>query len=75
MTDRALHLDRSRQAAALSKQAAQESVVDRNADHGGTSQLKALAGNSDLFVLVWQSAKHAATDSIAAGTADQVLTS
>jgi hypothetical protein len=39
-------------------------TVDTNADHGGSERLRALAENSDLFVITWQSAKHAATDFI-----------
>lgn len=54
----------SRQAATLITQAVPEAIVDCNADHGGSMQLKALAENADIFVLVWQSAKHAATDFI-----------
>ena len=39
-------------------------MVDTNADHHGTQRLRALAENSDLFVMTWLSAKHAATDFI-----------
>jgi hypothetical protein len=39
-------------------------VVDCNADHGGTTRLRSLAENADLFVVTWLSAKHAATDFI-----------
>lgn len=38
--------------------------VDCSADSGGTSKLRALATNSDLFVIAWAAAKHAATDFI-----------
>jgi hypothetical protein len=38
--------------------------VQCSADQGGTSQLRALAINSDLFVVAWAAAKHAATDFI-----------
>ena len=38
--------------------------VTTNADHGGSVSLRALAENSDLFVMTWLSAKHAATDFI-----------
>jgi hypothetical protein len=38
--------------------------VQCNADHGGSSQLRTLATNSDLFVIAWAAAKHAATDFI-----------
>lgn len=37
-----------------------------NADQAGSSQLRALAINSDLFVVAWAAAKHAATDFIRA---------
>ncbi|WP_420566412.1 protein DpdD [Thalassobaculum sp.] len=47
--------------------------VDINADHGGTARLKALAENADLFVVAWQSAKHAATDFIRANRGDRPL--
>ena len=39
-------------------------MVDTNNDHGGSERLRSLAENSDLFVITWQSAKHAATDFI-----------
>lgn len=39
-------------------------VVDCSADHGGTAKLRALAENSDLFVIAWSASKHAATDFI-----------
>lgn len=39
-------------------------VVDCSAEHGGTAKLRALAENSDLFVIAWSAAKHAATDFI-----------
>lgn len=54
----------SRQAKAAIEEAAPTTVVDCNADHGGTARLRALAENADLFVMTWQSAKHAATDFI-----------
>lgn len=56
----------ARQAKAAIEKAAPGVWVDCNSDHGGTQQLKALAENADLFVMVWQSAKHAATDFIRA---------
>lgn len=39
-------------------------TVHCSSDHAGTSQLRALAVNSDLFVVAWSAAKHAATDFI-----------
>lgn len=54
----------SRQAKIAIEKAAPGVIVDCNADHGGSLKLKALAENSDLFVMVWLSAKHAATDFI-----------
>jgi hypothetical protein len=38
--------------------------VQYSAEKGGTSRLRALATNSDLFVVAWAAAKHAATDFI-----------
>jgi hypothetical protein len=38
--------------------------IELNHDHVGTPNLKALARNADVFVIVAQSAKHAATDFI-----------
>jgi hypothetical protein len=54
----------SRQAKAAIEELAPTAVVDCNADHGGTTRLRALAENADLFVMTWLSAKHAATDFI-----------
>lgn len=54
----------SRQAKAALEEIAPAVTVDTNADHGGTARLRALAENSDLFVMTWLSAKHAATDFI-----------
>lgn len=44
-----------------------------SADHGGTSQLRALAFNSDLFIVAWAAAKHAATDFIRTHRKDRPL--
>jgi len=38
--------------------------VTFNSDHTSTSRLQSLAQKSDLFVICWNSAKHAATDAI-----------
>jgi hypothetical protein len=54
----------SRQAKAALEEIASSVTVDTNADHGGSARLRALAENSDLFVMTWLSAKHAATDFI-----------
>ena len=54
----------SRQAKAAIEEAAPTTIVDCNADHGGTARLRALAENADVFVVAWLSAKHAATDFI-----------
>lgn len=63
----------SRQAKAALEQITSAVIVDTNADHGGTARLRALAENSDLFVIVWQSAKHAATDFIRGHRGDRPL--
>jgi hypothetical protein len=54
----------SRQAKAALEEITSAVTVDTNADHGGSARLRALAENSDLFVMTWLSAKHAATDFI-----------
>jgi hypothetical protein len=54
----------SRQAKAALEEIASNVTVDTNADHGGSARLRALAENSDLFVMTWLSAKHAATEFI-----------
>ncbi len=54
----------SRQAKAALEEISPSVTVDTNADHGGSTRLRALAENSDLFVMTWLSAKHAATDFI-----------
>jgi hypothetical protein len=47
--------------------------VELNHDHVGTPKLKALARNADIFIIVTQSAKHAATDFIRCHRADKPL--
>ncbi len=47
--------------------------VQCSADQGGTAQLRALATNSDLFVVAWAAAKHAATDFIRTHRGDRPL--
>jgi hypothetical protein len=54
----------SRQAKVALEEIAPSVLVETNADHGGSGRLRALAENSDLFVMSWLSAKHAATDFI-----------
>jgi hypothetical protein len=41
-------------------------VVDLNHDHAASGALAALAARSDLVVVTWASAKHAATEFIKA---------
>jgi hypothetical protein len=53
-----------RQARGLLETAVPGLRVQLNHDHGGTGPLAALARNADLFVIVANSAKHAATDFI-----------
>lgn len=53
-----------RQARGLLEMAVPGLRVQLNHDHGGTGPLAALARNADLFVIVANSAKHAATDFI-----------
>lgn len=62
-----------RQAKAALQEAAPSIKVDCNSDHGGTARLRALAENSDLFVLTSLSAKHAATDFIREHRGNQPL--
>lgn len=56
----------SRQAKAALQAIAGDIEVQCNADPVGSAQLRALATNSDLFVVAWAAAKHAATDFIRA---------
>lgn len=63
----------SRQAKAALEEITSAVTVDINADHGGSARLRALAENSDLFVMTWLSAKHAATDFIRAHRGDRPL--
>ncbi|WP_372784822.1 protein DpdD [Phenylobacterium sp.] len=52
----------ARQAQALLTRAAPNVSVDLNHDRGGSAALAAMASRSDLVVVVWASAKHAATE-------------
>jgi hypothetical protein len=54
----------SRQAKVALQALTSDIDVECSADQGGTPQLRALATNSDLFVVAWAAAKHAATDFI-----------
>ncbi|MEH6792180.1 protein DpdD [Parasphingorhabdus sp.] len=63
----------SRHAKAALEEITADVIVDTNADHGGSARLRALAENSDLFVLTWLSAKHAATDFIRVHRRDRPL--
>ena len=53
-----------RQAQSALAEIAPNAVVDLNHDHVGTRALAGLAATADIFVVVWTSAKHAATDFI-----------
>lgn len=55
-----------RQAEAILRSAVPDIVVDRNHDQAASSALAALVARSDLMVLAWASAKHAATEFIKA---------
>lgn len=53
-----------RQAQSALAEIAPNVVVELNHDHVGTKALAGLAATADIFVIVWTSAKHAATDFI-----------
>lgn len=63
----------SRQAKTALEALSSDLDVQCSADQGGTSRLKALATNSDLFVVAWGAAKHAATDFIRTHRGSQPL--
>lgn len=63
----------SRQAKLALQAISSDIDVQCSADQGGTSQLRALAINSDLFVVAWGAAKHAATDFIRTHRSDRPL--
>jgi hypothetical protein len=63
----------SRQAKVALQALSRDIDVQCSADQGGTSQLRALAINSDLFVVAWAAAKHAATDFIRTHRRDRPL--
>jgi hypothetical protein len=54
----------ARQAETLLRAAIPNLTVDLNHDHGGSAALAAMVARADLLVIVWASAKHAATDFI-----------
>jgi hypothetical protein len=54
----------SRQAKAVLEKVSSTVTININADHVGSTRLRTLAENSDLFLINWSSAKHAATDFI-----------
>ena len=54
----------SRQAKVALEAAVEGLSVECSADSGGSSRLRSLAQNSDIFIIVWAAAKHAATDFI-----------
>lgn len=55
-----------RQAEAILQSAVPDIVVELNHDHAASSALAALVARSDLMVVAWASAKHAATEFIKA---------
>lgn len=63
----------ARQAGTLLQAAISELTVDLNHDHGGSAALAAMVARADLVVIVWASAKHAATDFIKARRGDRPL--
>jgi len=63
----------SRQAKTALEEISADVTVDINSDFGGTTRLKALAENADVFVISWLSATHAATDFIRQWRGDRQL--
>jgi hypothetical protein len=63
----------SRQAEIELKKISPQVGVECSADHGGSPRLKAMAENSDIFVLTSLSASHAATDFIRHHRGDRPL--
>ena len=63
----------SRQAKVALEAAVPSAEVECNADHGGTARLRALARNSDIFVIAWAAAKHSATEFIREHRGDRPL--
>lgn len=63
----------SRQAKAVLENISPSVTVDTNADHVGSPRLRALAENSDLFVMTWLAAKHAATEFIREHRGSRIL--
>ncbi|MGC1301447.1 MAG: protein DpdD [Caulobacteraceae bacterium] len=63
----------ARQAETLLQAAIPNLTVDLNHDHGGSAALGAMVARADLVVIVWTSAKHAATDFIKGHRGDRPL--
>jgi len=63
----------SRQAKFALETAAPGAEVDCNADHVGSARLRALAKNSDIFIIAWSAAKHSATEFIREHRGDRPL--
>ncbi|HTX50415.1 MAG TPA: protein DpdD [Caulobacteraceae bacterium] len=63
----------ARQAEGLLRGAIPNLTVELNHDHGGSAALGAMVARAELVVIVWASAKHAATDFIKARRGDRPL--
>ena len=63
----------ARQAETMLRGAIPGLTVDLNHDHGGSAALNAMVSRADLLVVVWASAKHAATDFIKARRGNRPL--
>jgi hypothetical protein len=63
----------ARQAETMLRGAIPGLTVDLNHDHGGSAALNAMVSRADLVVVVWASAKHAATDFIKARRGNRPL--
>jgi hypothetical protein len=63
----------SRQAKVALQAAVPSVEVECNADHVGTPRLRALARNSDMFIIAWAAAKHSATEFIREHRGDRTL--
>lgn len=63
----------SRQAKSVLEEISSSVTVEINSDHVGTSRLRALAENYDIFVMSWLSAKHAATNFIREHRGSKIL--
>jgi hypothetical protein len=63
----------SRQAKVAIEAAAPDVEVECNADLVGSARLRALARNSDIFIVAWSAAKHSATEFIREHRRDRTL--